>query len=86
MANESELSPTILTNGALLISSQSLVKAAFKDGDTLRKAPYRVFRAIVPTESVLQDEKQKALLPLTTSTFAQFMKGFRSLSWFEGRE
>jgi salicylate hydroxylase len=62
------------------------VKAAFKEPDTLRQAPYRIFRAIVSTETLVEDERQRHMLSLTTSKFAIFQKGARILSWFEGRE
>jgi salicylate hydroxylase len=62
------------------------VKKAFNDPGTLRKAAYRIFRAIVPTETLVVDEKQKAMLALTNSKFAMFTNGERIVSWFEGRE
>jgi hypothetical protein len=62
------------------------VKEAFHDPTALRKAPYRIFRTIVPTETLVIDEKQKAMLALTNKKFAIFVNGMRVLSWFEGRE
>lgn len=62
------------------------MKAAFKDPDTLRQAPYRIFRTIVPTETLVSDERQWRMLSMTTSKFAIFTNGKRNLSWFEGRE
>ena len=62
------------------------MKAAFKDPDMLRQAAYRIYRAIVPTETLVTDDKQKAMLALTNSKFAIFVNGKRIVSWFEGRE
>jgi salicylate hydroxylase len=62
------------------------VKVAFNDPGILRQAPYRIFRAIIPTETLVADEKQKAMLALTNSKFAMLKNGKRILSWFEGRE
>lgn len=62
------------------------MKAAFNEPDTLRQAKYRIFRSIVPTETLLVDEKQKEMLALTNAKFAMFMHGSMVLSWFEGRE
>ncbi|PMD52776.1 FAD/NAD(P)-binding domain-containing protein [Hyaloscypha bicolor E] len=84
----------VLTNGSsisgdLVIGAdgeRSLVKAAFKELDTLRPAPYRIFRAIVPTETLVDNKRQWPVLSLTTSKFAIFRKGTRILSWFEGRD
>ncbi|TVY43212.1 Aurachin C monooxygenase/isomerase [Lachnellula subtilissima] len=65
---------------------RSVVKAAFSDPETLRMAPYRIFRAIIPTEELLSNDKSKALLTLTKGSFAMFPHGDRTLSWFEGRD
>jgi len=69
-----------------LIMNQSIIKAAFNDSEKLRQAPYRIFRAIVPTETLIEDERQWRMLQMTTSKFAIFKKGKRTLSWSEGRE
>jgi salicylate hydroxylase len=87
MENESAPIPIPLAiNPDNLTKTQSIVKSAFNDPGTLRQAPYRIFRAIVPTETLLTDEGQPSMLSLTTGKFAIFAEGKRVLSWFEGRE
>ncbi|KAE9364665.1 FAD/NAD(P)-binding domain-containing protein [Stipitochalara longipes BDJ] len=78
-----------LLSGDLLIGAdgeRSIIKAAFNDPNTLRQAPYRIFRAIVPTEALISDDRQWSMLQMTKSMFAIFTKGKRNLSWFEGRD
>lgn len=70
----------------LLITPQSVIKAAFNDPETLRMAPYRIYRAIIPTKELVSNDKSKSLLALTKGSFAMFPHGDRTLSWFEGRE
>jgi salicylate hydroxylase len=55
--------------------NQSIIKAAFNDLEKLRQAPYRIFRAIVPTETLIEDERQWRMLQMTTSKLAIFTKG-----------
>jgi salicylate hydroxylase len=62
------------------------VRAAFDDPTALRRAPWKIFRAIIPTEKLLADEKSKSVLAITKNKFALFSKDDRAISWFEGRE
>ncbi|KAL2062874.1 hypothetical protein VTL71DRAFT_5946 [Oculimacula yallundae] len=64
---------------------RSVVKTAFKDPDTLRKAKYRIFRCLVPTERLL-DAPGRAMLLMTRNTFSIFTKDNKTLFWFEGRD
>lgn len=64
---------------------RSVVRAAFKEPDTLRKARYRIFRCLVPTERLL-DEPGREMLAMTRNTFSIFTKDKRTLFWFEGRD
>ncbi|KAK0122850.1 hypothetical protein ONS96_009878 [Cadophora gregata f. sp. sojae] len=64
---------------------RSVVKAAFEEADTLRKARYRIFRCLVPTERLL-DEPGREMLSMTKNTFSTFTKDNKTLFWFEGRD
>ncbi|KAG4427866.1 hypothetical protein IFR05_016654 [Cadophora sp. M221] len=64
---------------------RSIVKAAFKDPNTLRKAKYRIFRCLVPTERLL-DAPGRAMLSMTRNTFSIFAKDNKTMFWFEGRD
>ncbi|KAN0099749.1 FAD/NAD(P)-binding domain containing protein [Hyaloscypha variabilis] len=83
LANGSSLSGDLLIGAD---SERSIIKAAFNDPEKLHQAPYRIFRAIVPTETLIEDERQWRMLQMTTSKFAIFTKGKRTLSWSEGRD
>ncbi|PVH83034.1 FAD/NAD(P)-binding domain-containing protein [Cadophora sp. DSE1049] len=75
-------------SGNLIIGAdgeRSVVKAAFNEPDTLRKARYRIFRCLVPTERLL-DEPGRAMLSMTRNTFSIFTKDNKTLFWFEGRD
>jgi salicylate hydroxylase len=78
-----------MVSGDLIVGAdgeRSLVKAEFKDGQSLRQAPYRLFRAIVPTEKLSIDERDRTMMGITSQKFALFTTGTRTLSWFEGRD
>ena len=65
---------------------RSMVKDAFEDGHFLRQAPYKIFRAIVPTERLRIEESDRRMLDVTSGKFVLFTSGDRALSWFEGRD
>lgn len=62
------------------------MKEKFEYGNLLRQAPYKLFRVIVPTESLSTDLRDKALMALTKNKFAIFQSLDRAVSWFEGRD
>ena len=65
---------------------QSLVKESFKYGQLLRQARFKIFRAIIPTERLSNDERGKAMMAMTNKKFAIFLSSDRTLSWFSGRD
>ncbi|KAE8446551.1 hypothetical protein EG329_011883 [Mollisiaceae sp. DMI_Dod_QoI] len=86
----------ILSNGEVLQGDliigadgeRSIVKACFNDPamNTLRKAKYRIFRTLVGTEEFLRDEETRGMVRQTRGSFAMFLKGTRTMFWFEGRD
>ncbi|CZR56403.1 uncharacterized protein PAC_06291 [Phialocephala subalpina] len=75
--------------GDLIIGAdgeRSIVKRCFGESNTLKKAKYRIFRTLVPTESILEDAETRSMLDLTRRSFATFLEGNKTMFWFEGRD
>lgn len=62
-----------------------MVKKAMEIPESLKEAKYRVFRTLVPSESLMGDGGE-GMLERTRGVFNMFLEGKRALFWFEGRE
>lgn len=65
---------------------QSVIKAAFGDGQQLRQAPYRIYRALVPIEKLVDHKRDMELKEQAKDSFAMFFSSDKQVSWFEGRD